>query len=390
MEGRGVRFRRRPLKGPQGRFRFSFRRQSHPLVQCELPGLSTVPTSGSLKQAVGRIEIAVGHRFRTEDSGLLRAGKGRLGPAGVAQACEHEGQCCRPSAIPDPVWPHPLDQQKKEGDEEKQGVLVAVVRVGHLCAFALVQSVQGGQEGGKVHKALVGPDIGAAPGFHHRHEHPFIEGGNNGLSGLIGFVALLATIPIVLRNGTARFRCHAHRVDRHTRGGDLLGARQGIVFVVLTIGDDQNDPARFALRIKGFRAQVDGAAHCCPLQRDALRTDGVQEQFHRRQVQGQWRLHIGVARKNNEAHAVAIQLTDDALHRALGQIEPGHPHVFREHGLAHVEGDHDVDAFGLHFFHSGAPFRVHHAQGQRRQCGAPKQELPHGTPRPRIGPQGAA
>ena len=79
---------------------------------------------------------------------------------------------------------------------------------------------------------------------------------------------------------------------------------------------------------------------------------------------------------------------NQALNGPLGQVESGHAHIFSEHGFAHVQGDHDVHPIAFDFFHAGAPFGIHHADGEQGQCRSPHEEFPHVTARSGSRPKG--
>ena len=110
-----------------------------------------------------------------------------------------------------------------------------------------------------------GTDVGAASGLRHSHEHAFVEGRHNGLSGLVRFVPLLASISVVVGDGTSGFGSQSHSVDLDALLGRFCGPAEGVVFVVLAVGDDQDDSAGFTFGVEGVCAQRQGPADRRPL-----------------------------------------------------------------------------------------------------------------------------
>ena len=157
--------------------------------------------------------------------------------------------------------------------------------------------------------------------------------------------------------------------------------------MVFTIGQDQHHTARLALRVEGVHGQGQRRADGGPLERDGFRANRVEEELDGGQVLREGRLHIGLSSKHDEPDPVPVELLNDPLNAALGQVQTGHAHIFREHRSAHVERNHDVHALGFHLLHAGAPFGVHQAHGQQGDAGAPDQELPDGPAGAGIGPK---
>ena len=265
-----------------------------------------------------------------------------------------------------------------------------VVGVGDCAAFAFLQAIERGQEGVQVHEALHGAYIGALARFRHGHQHAFVKGRYDGLALFVGFVTLLTPVSIVVGNGSARLGSQANGMHLDARGQGVRCPGECIVFVVLAVGDDQDDTAGFALWVKGVRTQRDGPADGRALQRNGIRCGGVEEQLDGSEVQRQWGLDIGVSRKHHQSDAVAVEALDQAFDGPLRQIESGHADVFGEHGLGHVERHHDVHAIGFDLFHARAPFRIHHAHGQQSKGGSPNEEFPDVSAGPCIRPEGGA
>ena len=168
------------------------------------------------------------------------------------------------------------------------------------------------------------------------------------------------------------------------------GPSECIVLVVLSVGDDENDPAGFTFGIEGVTAQGNGAPHSRSLKGNRVWCGGVQEELDSGEVEGQWSLDISITGEDDEANAVSVELLDKAFNGPLGEVKAGHANVFGPHGFAHVEGHHDVHPFRFDFFHAGAPFGVDDAHGQHGDCSAPNQKFPDLSLGPCIRPQGNA
>ena len=313
----------------------------------------------------------------------------RLGLCFIPQSNQKEEQA-HPQQADAAGGPRAFDQEQEESDEEESGILVAVVGVGHGVALSLLQAVQRGQERVEIHEAAVGPDVGSIARLGHGHEHALVEGGDHRLAVRVLLVSLGPAVPVVFRDGAAGLGRHADGVDGNALLGGFGRAGEGVVLVVLAIRQQQDHPSRLALRVKGVCGQGQGGTDRRALQGDRFGANGIEEQLDGSQVLRQRSLHIGFARKDDEADAVPIELLDHAFDAPLGQVQPGHADVLREHGAADVEGDHDVHAFGFHFLHARAPFGVQHADGEQREGGAPHEEFPDGTPGAGIRPQRAA
>ena len=264
---------------------------------------------------------------------------------------------------------------------------MAVVGVGDGAALTLLHAVEAGEEGFEVHKSLIGSDIGSLTGLGHGDQHPLVQGGHHGLTGFVRLVALGPTIPVILGNRPSGFRRHADGVHGDAPLGCFRGSRERIVLVVFTIGQDQHHTARLALRVEGVHGQGQRRADSGPLKGDGFRANRVEEELDGSQVLGQGRLHIGLSGKHDETDSVPVELLDDPLDAALGQVQTGHAHIFREHRPAHVKRNHDVHALRFHLLHAGAPFGVHQAHGQQGDAGAPDQEFPDGPAGTGIGPK---
>ena len=195
-----------------------------------------------------------------------------------------------------------------------------IIRVGHLACFACFQLLQARQKRVEIDKALVGPNICAGSSFDHGHQHAFVKGGHHRLAVGVILVAGLPAVTVELRNGTSGLTGHAGSVHFDARCGRLISARQGIVFVVLSIRKDQHHLAGLALRIKRGHALLNRRPDGCALNRHGFGTDGIQKQLDRRQVQGQRRLHIGIASKHDQPGAVSVELAHHALNGAFGQV----------------------------------------------------------------------
>ena len=248
---------------------------------------------------------------------------------------------------------------------------MAVVGVGDGAALTLLHAVEAGEEGVEVHKSLIGSDIGSLTSLGHGDQHPLVQGGHHGLTGFVRLVALGPTIPVILGNRSPGFRRHADGVHGDAPLGCFRGSRERIVLMVFTIGQDQHHTARLALRVEGVHGQGQRRADSGPLQGDGFRANRVEEELDGSQVLGQGRLHIGLSGKHDETDPVPVELLDDPLDAALGQVQTGHTHIFREHRPAHVKRNHDVHALRFHLLHAGAPFGVHQAHGQQGDAGAP-------------------
>ena len=375
-----------PLEGFQGVFSLPGRGQGQAAVHLQLAGFSSFPARRRPEQAVREREVAVDHGLGSGHGLFLAPLLPGLGGRGFGHQQQSEGESHAAEAKAT-SRPSPFHHQQEEADEKEGRILVAVVGVGDGAALTLLHAVEAGEEGGEVHKSLVGSDIGSLTSLGHGDQHALVEGGHHRLSGFVCLVALGPTIPVILWNGPPGFRRHTDGVHGDAPLSGFRGPRKRIVLVVFAIGQDQHHTARLAFRIEGVHGQGQRSADSGPLQRDGFRPNRVEKELDGGQVLSEGRLHIGLSSKHDESNPVPVELLDDPLDAALGQIQTGHAHIFREHRSADVERNHDVHTLRFHLLHAGAPFGVHQAHGQQGDAGPPDQEFPDGPAGAGIGPK---
>ena len=170
-------------------------------VQVQLSGAGTLPSASACKQTVSGCKIPAAHGFGSFHSPVFCSASVVLGrPFGRQKQRKEQGGHPQSRF---PGRPDTFHQKQDEPHHEEQGELMLVVRVGDRATLALFQAVQRREEWIEVHKSLHGPDIGALSRFCHGDQKPFVQGGDDGLARLVGFVALLAAVAVVVGNRTA-------------------------------------------------------------------------------------------------------------------------------------------------------------------------------------------
>ena len=263
LENRVIRQRGGPLEGAEGFFRLAGGSLSEASVQIQLAGFGPCPPPGTGKQAVCSSKVPFDHGLRAPDGQFLGSGRDRLGGPHTGRGEENSPQHPGPAHLTG--GPQSLQQQQHQAEGEEQGELVLVVGVVDRASLAFFQAVQGRQKGIEVHEPLHGADVGAASGLRHGHEHAFVEGRHNGLSGIVRFVPLLASISVVVGNGTSGFGGQSYSVDLDALLSGFRGPGKGVILVVLAVGDDQDDAAGFTFSVEGVCAQRQGPADRGPL-----------------------------------------------------------------------------------------------------------------------------
>ena len=253
-------------------------------------------------------------------------------------------------------------------------LVIGVSNRRHLRGF---QRLQGPRHGVEVYEAGACAGEGAAACFGDLDEHGLVQGCNNRIASSIGFETALAAVAVVQRNRSPAGRAHADGVDFDASGFGLFRSVHGVVFVVFTVRQHNNDLGSGGFWIEACSCHFDGTAHCSALHRNDVCGDVVEKQFRGGVIGCDGALHIGVTREHHQPDAVAIERPDEPLDRSACQSHPLHPDVFRQHAVRHIHRDHDVHTFRSDFLQTRTDFRVEHpdeGSGQRR---TPNQEPPN-------------
>ena len=125
-----------------------------------------------------------------------------------------------------------------------------IIGVGHFCRLAGIEVFNALQKGAQIDISRLGANIGARAGLDHRHQHALVQSGYHGLPSSIFFVACLTAIAVKFRNGATSLTGHTGSVDFDSRCSGFICPGQGVVFVVLSVGEDHDHLAGLTLRIK--------------------------------------------------------------------------------------------------------------------------------------------
>ena len=121
-------------------------------------------------------------------------------------------------------------------------------------------------------------DIGSVTGLGHIPEHLLIELGDHNLA---VFVPQQAAVH---GDGLAFRRTYADGIHLDAQFRRLLGRTYGVVLVVLTVGDDYNDAALFALRAKALDTQANSVPDGRSLHGNGTGVDAPEEHLGSRRL----------------------------------------------------------------------------------------------------------
>ena len=137
--------------------------------------------------------------------------------------------------------------------------------------------------------------------------------------------------------------------------------------MVLTVGDDYNDAALFALCAKALDTQANSVPNGRSLHGNGTGVDAPEEHFGAYVVGGDRKLHKGRSGKDHQADPVFLQAVRQAGNGQLGALQAVGGVILGQHGIGHVQGHDNLCAFGLAFCQAGArsrPGQPHRKEGE--------------------------
>ena len=117
-----------------------------------------------------------------------------------------------------------------------------------------------------------------------------------------------------------------------------LGYGYGIVFVVLTVGDEDDGTARVALLSKATDRGIQGCTDGGTLGLDEVRLDGIEEHLRRYIVTGDRQLDERVTGEDHESYLVVYHVIHQLGQHLFGAVQTVRRHVFRHHRVGDIEG----------------------------------------------------
>ena len=152
-----------------------------------------------------------------------------------------------------------------------------------------------------------------------------------------------------------------------------LGGGHGIVFEVLSVGDNHDGAALvlhpFTVGVaiaEGLHGLLYGIADGGALHADERAVYLVKEQLHGAVVVGQWHLHVAAAGKDHQRHTVAPQGVEQVGDEPLAAFQSVGLYVFGHHAVGDVQADGHVASQPLAFDHLAALLRV--GDGEDKEC----------------------
>ena len=146
--------------------------------------------------------------------------------------------------------------------------------------------------------------------------------------------------------------------------------------MVLTVGNNYYRTAFLALGAERLRGSVDCIFKIGPLNRNRAWSDGTQEHFGGHIIGGHRQLHERGSRKNNEAYPVALEFVDEARNREFRPFKARGGIILRQHGVGHVEANHNLGTLDLAFREFRPHLRTGEPENEKGKTQAEKHRLP--------------
>ena len=105
-----------------------------------------------------------------------------------------------------------------------------------------------------------------------------------------------------------------------------------------------------------------------PGSRHGIRTSGCQVHAGGAMIAGKRHLQVGLPANTTIPYAVVAQFIDELRDGLFGPFEPVGFNVVRQHALAHVECDHDIDPAAAYLFHASGFAQVGQRQYPEAEC----------------------
>ena len=191
------------------------------------------------------------------------------------------------------------------------------------------------------------------------------------------------------QDGGSLGRADADGVDADALCGGALGYGDGVVLVVLTVGDEHDDTAAagFGFARKGQQRLFQRLADGRTLHRHQRGIDAAREGFGHAVVGGDGQLHFGFSGEDHQPHAVLPQAVEEFVDGVFGAFEPVGLEILGQHGVGDVDNEHHLDALRLLLAEFRTELRPCGRQRQQRECRAEEDEFQQNAPGRHLGHQ---
>ena len=148
-------------------------------------------------------------------------------------------------------------------------------------------------------------------------------------------------------DGLAFRRSYSYGIHPDAAFGDSLCRRDGVIFVILAIGDHDYGPAFLALGAETPGGGDYRIAYGCTLNGNGARVDIVQEHLRGNIVRGYRKLDERSPCEYHKSYPVVMKSVGQPGDGKLGPGKPVRLIIPGKHGVGDVQADHDLRAFGF-------------------------------------------
>ena len=149
------------------------------------------------------------------------------------------------------------------------------------------------------------------------------------------------------RNGLALGGANANCIDLYSKIGRFLCRGNGVILVVLTVRNDHNHAAFFALRAETLDTQVYSISNGRSLDGNGPRIYGPEEHLGADIVRGDGQLYKRRSGKDYKADAVLLEFVRKARYGKFCPFQPIGGIILRKHGIGNVQGNQYLSALSL-------------------------------------------
>ena len=163
-------------------------------------------------------------------------------------------------------------------------------------------------------------------------------------------------------------RTDANGIDHNAVFGQFLRLRNSALIVIFPVADQHNRLVFFFFGIESGVTHLQRLGNHGTLGRHGIRTSGCQVHAGGAMIAGKRHLQVGPSREHHDTNPVVTQFIDELRDGLLGPFEPVGFNVVRQHALAHVECDHDIDPAAAYLFHASGFAQVGQRQYPEAEC----------------------
>ena len=136
---------------------------------------------------------------------------------------------------------------------------------------------------------------------------------------------------------------------------------------------------------KGHGGQREGLTDVGALHRNHRRGYSAGKGFGHAVVRGDRQLHYGVAREDDQSHAILLESVEELVDGVFGAFEAVGLEILGEHRVRNIDHEHHLDTPALHLAEFRTQLRPCERQGEQGECREVQDEFQTPAPRRSVG-----